>query len=72
MTALGTGIGMYDRERCARQMVLALKHFWDARSEEGQRLRADPPWMTDWDNILPIALQVTGEDEGTMEAHTHV
>ena len=57
-----TGIGMYDKERCARQMVLALKHFLEVRSEEGKARLADRTWMTDWDNIIPNAVEVTWDD----------
>ncbi|KZV61915.1 macro domain-like protein [Peniophora sp. CONT] len=55
---LATGIGAYDPEKCARQMVLAVKFFREARSQEGKERLANRAWTTNAFNILENAMQV--------------
>ncbi|KAH9951858.1 hypothetical protein B0H21DRAFT_254 [Amylocystis lapponica] len=62
MSGLATGIGGIPKMVCARQMVLALKHFWDARSEEGREKWAHRDFP-DWTVVIPIAEEVVPEDE---------
>ncbi|VDB97596.1 unnamed protein product [Peniophora sp. CBMAI 1063] len=58
---LATGTGRYDPDMCARQMVLAVKHFRDARSKEGRERLADRRWTTNAFNRLEEAMQVAGD-----------
>ncbi|KAH9837990.1 uncharacterized protein C8Q71DRAFT_706001 [Rhodofomes roseus] len=57
MTGFATGVGGASKEVCARQMVLAVKHFLDVVSEEGRKrwARKDFPM---WNDVLPIAEDV--------------
>ena len=57
MTGLATGIGKVDKEVCARQMILAAKHFLDARSEEGRKRWAESDFPG-WNDAMPIATDV--------------
>ncbi|KAI0957753.1 hypothetical protein AcW1_006042 [Taiwanofungus camphoratus] len=61
MTGFATGTGEIGKEVCARQMVLAVKHFLDARSEEGQKRWAQRDYPN-WNDVLPIAKEVEGEE----------
>ncbi|KZT09785.1 macro domain-like protein [Laetiporus sulphureus 93-53] len=60
MTGLATGVGGIDKELCACQMVLAIKHFLDTRSEEGQKRWAQEEFPQ-WRDVLPIAEEVVPE-----------
>ncbi|KAH9913730.1 uncharacterized protein B0H18DRAFT_158211 [Fomitopsis serialis] len=57
MTGLATGVGGVRKEVCARQMILAVKHFLDVTSGEGRKrwAREDFPM---WNDVLPIAEDV--------------
>ena len=47
MTGLGTGVGNVSKEICAKQMVLAVKHW----------IRPAPP-TPDWSDVAPRAQEV--------------
>ncbi|OCH92111.1 macro domain-like protein [Obba rivulosa] len=57
MTGLATGVGQISKDVCARQMVLAVKHFLNARSEEG-RERWGQRDYPNWEDVLPIAREL--------------
>ncbi|PCH37712.1 macro domain-like protein [Wolfiporia cocos MD-104 SS10] len=57
MTGLATGIGGVDKEVCARQMVIAIKHFLSARSAEGRKKWAQEDFPH-WSDVFPIASEV--------------
>lgn len=57
MTGLATGVGGIPAEVCAKQMILAMKHFWNARSEEGRKRWSDPQFPG-WNDVEPIAKEV--------------
>lgn len=61
MTGMGTGVGRVDKAVCARQMVLAVKHFLDARSEAGRK-RWEQADFPHWNDVLPIAMEVLEEE----------
>jgi len=62
MTGLATGVGGIDKEVCARQMVLAVKHFLDVRSEEGRKRWAQRDFPG-WNDVLPMAQEVIDEND---------
>lgn len=47
LTGLGTGVGMVSPQRCAVQMMLAVKHFVRGMPEYGS-----------WNDVIPVALEV--------------
>lgn len=57
MTGLATGTGNIPKDLCAWQMVLAIKHFLDARSEQGRERWARPDFPG-WDDVVPSAMEV--------------
>ena len=56
---LATGTGFFDLNQCARQMVLAIKNFREARSAEGRERLANRMWTTNAFNRLEEAMKVT-------------
>ncbi|KZT71124.1 macro domain-like protein [Daedalea quercina L-15889] len=62
MTGLATGVGGVSKETCARQMILAVKHFLDVRSEEGRKRWAQDDFPG-WNDVLPIAEDVVHKDD---------
>ena len=60
---VATGIGMVDKEVCARQMILAVKHFSDARSDEGRKRWAQSDFPG-WNDVMPIATDVVVHASG--------
>ncbi|KAH8919220.1 macro domain-like protein [Atractiella rhizophila] len=50
MTGLATGVGVYEPDRCAKQMMMAFKHFWEAR--DVARSEAEDPSLKE--EVKPV------------------
>ncbi|KAL6301595.1 hypothetical protein BKA93DRAFT_738343 [Sparassis latifolia] len=57
MTGLATGVGGLPKNVCAWQMILAIKHFLDVRSEAGRNRWAQDGYPG-WNDVLPSATEV--------------